>query len=648
MASSFKNIAKSAKPPAELATEALLGFPDGLRTSVPASMLKNSELAECINFQINQGGQLQSRPGMKKLNNTSLGKIISLGQASINKEICRFAQTADNTIYSVFENGEHQVVGVAEGKATIISYAGYAMVADGKCLKYIDDTKTLKLAWDGGSPGQFDNRSDTVSGFTSYTVAQAVKVPFTTEVWPAGLTIEPTKVEVKLGRKGTGGTGAITMSIHLASDDSAIASGPIEVPATAIAPDTGDFYLANMVTVNAEFLPSTAYYVKLTMASYNSTNYIVWYHGDGGIPICGVSPGLPPSASQGFIHERRLWLCGDADAKSRLYFNNYAPFDWTTHGHAGYLSAVDDSKDSFPIGAAMPYFGSLFVYGTQQWPYLLRLTGDTTADMTLKDLKQPVWTAAQQVTDVVNDIWALSKVGVASMTGVNMYGDVRTNSESFAIDDQVESLWSEDSFTGYFVDRGQLWAQLGDKTFVAHTKSPTQGLNRVRYPWSEYTFGFTPTCFGQWDDIVVGTEEGFIYTPDKSVVKDDSVKFLLSLKSKYFISPFQKLDVLEAKVLLDSRTGAGFDFRAYKDDATIEQVHDWVMQAALHDDVTIDDLGEALISELDFAIDPAASPLVIRLGFICFSYQIELRAVSMIEAPVYINGLVIRYRPMED
>ena len=648
MASKYQQIAQAARPAAELAIESMLGFLHGLRTSVPASMLAATELAECTNFQINQGGQLQSRPGMRKLNNTNLGEIISLGQANIGTEVMQFMQTADFSIYEIDSAGDHTLVGIAEGKAKILSYGGYAMIADGGVLKYIDDSKTLKLAWDGSSPGLFDNRSDEVIGSTDYTVAQTKSVPFTTEDWVAGYTIEPTQVEVKLGRIGTGGTGDITMEIRLTSDDSLIASGPIEIPAASIAPDTGDFYSANMETINAELLPDTAYYVKLTMTTYNATNYIKWYWGEGDIPICGVSPGLAPQASHGIIHERRLWVYGDPDAKSRMYFNNYAPFDWSTHGLAGYLTALDDSKDSFPVGALMPYFGSLFVYGTREWPFLLRLTGTTAADFLLKDLQQPIWTGPLQITDVVNDIWALSKVGVSSMTGVNMYGDVRTNSESFAIEDQVEELWTADAFTGYYVDRGQMFVQLGDKTFVTHTKAPAQGLNRVRYPWSEYTFPFKPTCFGQWDDLVIGTEEGFIYTPDDTQVLDDGVKFLLGLKSKYYISPFQSLDVLEAKVLIDSRTGAGFDFRAYKDNSSTEFVYDWLMSAALHDDVTIDDLGDLLVEDMDFAVDPTASPLVVKLGFRCFSYQIELRAINLIGAPVYLNGLVIRYRPMED
>lgn len=630
-----------------VAVEAFLGFPFGLRTSVPSSMLAATELAECKNLQVNKGGQLQSRPGTVKLNNTSLGKIIALGQATINTEVVQFAQVSDFSIYSIDAAGDETLVGKADGKADFISYAGYLMVMDGQYLKYVDSANTLKLAWDGGSHGLFDNLSDEVVGAVNYTVAKSDSVAFTTPAWTAGYTIGATQVEVKLGKVGTGGTGNITMSIHLDSDDSVVASGIIEVPASEVALGPGDFYIANM-PVTSELLPSTAYYVKLTMTSYSTSDYIIWYTGASSIPLCGVSPGLPPKASHGFIFGRRLWLYGDPGALSRLYFNNYAPFDWTTPDYSGYLSAVDDSKDSFPIGAAIPYFGSVFVYGTKNWPYLLRLSGTEVSDFALEDLKQPVWTNALQVTDVVNDIWALSSVGLSSMTGVQMYGDVRTYSESASIEDQITKYWTASSFTGYYTDQGQLWACLDGKVFVAHTKAPASGENRIQYPWSEYEFPYSVSCFGRWGDLVIGTDEGFIYAPDKNATRDDTTIFDMSLKTKYSISPFQKLDILDGKVLLDSKTGASFEIVAYKNDSAIEAVHTWLLTAALHDDATIDDLGDALINDLNFTFDANTSPLVVRLGFRCFSYQIQLKAINLIGYPVFINGVVIRYRPMED
>jgi len=646
MGSKFESIARQARPAAAIENVSFLGFPQGLCTVVPASMVQDTELVECINLQVNRGGQLQTRAGMKKLNHTSIGKVITLASCSIEDKVVYLAQSVDNSIRKIDFTGTATALGTAEGPASIVSFGGKAMVADGGYLKYIDSTDVLKLAWDGGTPGLFDNRGDSISGAINYTAAATNQVNFTTPSWPVGYTMPPTKLEIKVGRVGTGGTGNIVLSIYRTSDNVQMAYGALEVQAPFVAPDPGDFEVANMTVVH-ELAPNTAYYVRLAMSTYNVANYIKWYTGDSSVPICGVSPGLPPKCSNLLVHDRRLWAYGDDTNKGTLFYSNFAPFDWSTAGQAGYLTTLDNHKDTYPIGSVVSYFGTLFIFGAEETPYLLQLSG-TGTDFVLTDLRQPIWSAPKMTAEILNDVWMLSRGGVSSLTGVNLYGDVRTYSESVAIDDQIEKLWTSEAYTGYYIDRGQLWVVLGGKIFVAHTKAPTEGINRVRYPWSEFQFNFVPTCLGQWDDIVVGAEDGFVYAPNDLLTKDDGLPFYISMKTKYFQSSFRLIDVLEARVLLDSRTGVSYDFVCYKDNDTFEETYRWQGASALHDDVIIDDLGDAVIDDMDVIIDPAGVPLVIRLGFRCFAYQVHLDDIKMIGKPAYIDGLTIRYRPMED
>jgi len=254
----------------------------------------------------------------------------------------------------------------------------------------------------------------------------------------------------------------------------------------------------------------------------------------------------------------------------------------------------------------------------------------------------------KQAVDILNDIWVLNRSGVASISGVNMYGDVRTFSESFAIDDRIELHWSKEAFVEYYSSRGQMWICIGGKVYVAHTKAPTEGINRARYPWSEFKFNFVPSCFGQWEDMVIGSADGFIYKVDSSTSKDDGEDYYMSIKTKYYQSPFKLIDVLETKVLIDSRTGTSFDFVAYKDNNTFEEVHRWEMQSALHDDVIINDLGDAIIDDMTMAMGTLSSPMTLRLGFTCFAYQMHLDNIKSIGIPIFIDGIIVRYRPMED
>lgn len=648
--SKFKNIAQNARAPQPIVDEAYIGFPHGLRTSVPKAMIRPTELAECINMQVNRGGQLQSRAGLRKLNTTSLGKIISLASCRIAGQVVNLAQTADFVIHRVLADGSSVVIGTAEDKADIKGYNGYAMIADGGYLKYIDDSLTIKLAWDGGSAysaTMFNNLSSAVTGSIDYTEAKEDKVTFTTPSWPDGLVLELTKIELKLGRAGTGGSAVLVVAVYRSSDDQLTAQSTLSADdITQLAPDPGDFHTFNLNT-QQPVLPNTSYYVTLRRDTYDTTDYVKWYTTSGSSPLASVSPGLPPKGKHLLLHNRQLWLYGAEGKEGTLFYNNYSPFDWSTENFAGYLTTLDSDQATYPIGACVSYFGNMFVYGTQRWPYLLVLSGSG-AQMNLIDQHQPLWSSPAMVTDVLNDMWSLNQGGVSSLTGVNMYGDVRTYSESFAIDDQIEKLWSEDSFAGYYVDRGQLIIAVGSKIFAGHTKAPTEGINRVRYPWTEYQFNFKPSCFGVWKDLVIGSEEGFIYEFASTYNADDNVPFYMSIKTMYHQSPFRYIDVLEAKVLVESRTGVRFEVVAYKDGNTFEEVNRWLLASALQDDVTIDDLGDALINNMDIQISPMSSPLVLRLGFRCFSYQIHLDNLKLLGAPLFIDGLVLRYRPMED
>jgi hypothetical protein len=73
MISRFAVFAQRAKNPNAIQAEIPIGFAHGLRTSVPPSMLLPTELAECKNFMISRGGQLQTRAGLQKINVDSLG-----------------------------------------------------------------------------------------------------------------------------------------------------------------------------------------------------------------------------------------------------------------------------------------------------------------------------------------------------------------------------------------------------------------------------------------------------------------------------------------------------------------------------------------------------------------------------------------------
>lgn len=649
MISRYGVFAQRARNPLAVQAELIAGFPHGLRTSVPPSMLAATELAECVNFQINRGGQLQTRPGLKKVNVDSFGqKIIALASANVNGENYKLVQTEDFVIHRLNDDSSVDTVGTALGPACMVGYGDHVLIADGGYLKYIDDTGTLKIAWDGGSGASFfNNLGDTQTGQINYTVAKTDQVNFTTPAWLGGFTIALTKLTVFLSETGTSANP--TFTVYRTSDNAVMAYGTVDVADIVVAPgDFVDVPLTSVIPMSA----STAYYIRLSLPTYSGANYVSWYLGESSIPLCSVHPGLPPKVCKLLTHGRRLWAVGAPENPGALYFNNYAPFDWSTPGYGGYITTIDDSKVTYPIGGIASYYGTLYAFGTKEWPFFLKLQGTSGSDFELIDLHQPLWTDQPRLVNIINDVWAVNESGVFSITGVNLYGDVRSYSESFAIDDLVEYHWTEDAFAGYYKDRGQLLVFLDGKTFVAHTKAPANvalnDINRVRYPWSEYQFNFTPSCCGQWEDLVIGSTDGDVYTFDETLTRDNFEPYYMQFRTKYYQSPFQKMDILDIKILIDSKTGTNFDIVAFKDGATTKEVNRWNVASALHDDTTIDDLGDVKIEDLNVAILPGATPLVKWLGFICFSYQLQIDNLFVLGSEAYIDGIVVRYRMMED
>lgn len=629
--------------------EAVLGFQHGLRTSLPPSMIALSELAECKNMQVNRGGQLQSRPGMTKLNAITAGQeIISLGSAVVEGVNYKYVQLADLTLRKVSDTGvitDESMITLAK-KCQFIDYGAYLIVLDGGFVKYIDTNDDLRIAWDGGKAGQFDNLSDESDGQTDmqYSTDATTNIQtFVTEDWPTDFGILPTKLEVKVAKAGAGPVSQGYFRIYRTSDDYYMGGGPIT---EALAPAPGDFITVT-IAPQEFFAPNTSYYVQYYQPTWGDlTNYLIWYK-SGSDHLLRVYPAVPPKASFGVVHGRRLWVTGNAEELSNIYFSNYSLFDWSTDNVAGYLTAVDFSKDSFPVGAMVPYYNSLFVYGTKERPFLLQVTGESSADFVINDLSQPLWSRQSTTVNIVNDVWALSQTGMASLVGVNLYGDVRSFSESMTIEDLVESLFDDDTEVGFYVERGQVWVTLGSRVLVAHSKVPVTGETRMYYPWTEYTFPFDITAMGKFEDLTVGTADGFIYVPDTTTSQDDGAAVELSVKTKYLQSAFNKVDVLDIKVLLETAKGLQAELQTYKNMLTIPD-NTWTLATAISDTTIIDDFDDVTIAESELLINPASAPLVQQLGFRCWAYQIELTVTELFDNPTYLNGFVIRYRPMED
>lgn len=525
-------------------SQAFKGWRHGLNTSVPAEQIADTELADgTVNYKINRGGQLETRPPIVKHTTTatkSNATIVHIAKVPIGSSEQEIVIDGDNHLYYITSSAP-VMVATLEGEATVVPYKGVAIVLDGSYIKYMSSTTSVKIAYDDGTGTngyQFKNHTadqDTnvqLGNGTNTRVAYA----FTSQAWDTGYTIPITHVDVYLERVLNGYTGTddedIKCVLRKVSDDSVMASNTVVAApiatnlATTVELKTVNFKSSNIVT---EMSPSTAYRLCFEYDNGSATNHVLvhceslttgaigdiytttWADATTKDPLVSLRPGRPPKGKFGVVHDQRIHVAGDPDNPSYDWFGNLTYLDWSTANGGGYVSLVDDDANNFPIGAMGVLFDDLFVYGKQSQPVIAKLTGSSPSEYSLPILTQPVWATHKTLISTPNNLWAGSEDGVSPLSGVELYGDVRTNNVATPIEDRLLDYWNTDkALAGYYPKDGQYWLVLNyHRVIVFHVNAPVRFGNEVRYPCMEYILyrdNFTSSSY-RWVSTGSGTNE---------------------------------------------------------------------------------------------------------------------------------------------
>ena len=498
------------------------GFRHGLNTSIPETMIAITELSECVNFKnIRTGkvkGCLVSRDPIVPHTTsatTSNAAIVAFEKASLGGTYYEIIADDNGVLYYNDDGTPIEITGALEsGSVWLTPYMGAMMVFDGGYIKYIDDVSGVKIAYDGGtgtSGYQFDNESGTDDSAIELGngTNNRVAYKFTSQAWTGGYTIPPTTAAVYLSKNGTPHASSITVRLRLVSDSSVLAEKELLSDATDLT-TTATKYSATFTTVATEMLPSTAYYLSVEHTGGDSSNYVKvhattvssggtayaysgsWANTSTLTPLMSLQPGRPPKADYGIVHSGRLWTFSKTVEPGNVTFSNRTFLDYSTNGNAGSIGAVDDNENSFPVGAMASIFGELYIYGTENQPYLAKLTGTTPSDYAIVQIYQKAWSTQKTLVVTANDVWSGSGDGIDSLSGTDTYGDVRMTSSSDPVADRIEEYWDSDTaIAGYCPKDGQylLCMPSYHRLIVAHTKNPMSEPNAnglTRYPWTEY------------------------------------------------------------------------------------------------------------------------------------------------------------------
>ena len=520
------------------------------------------------------------------------------------------------------------------------------------------------MAYDAGDDGtQFDNIAgdqDEELKLDGTTIRVGTK--FTTQAWTAGYTIPPTEAHAALKRTGTV-TGDIYFKIRAVADDAVMAS-------KLIGQDAGDIATAGEVVevvftssdVTTELSPNTAYYFTVEYAGVDSSNYIsLMCTTEAGLaqsyvssyaqdatanPVMKVYPGRPPKASMACVSGNRLFLV-DPDEPGRVYFGNLTHLDWSTSLFAGWVGVIDDNRNSFEVGGIANMYGTLYVFGTQELPYLCRLEGTTPADYSLPLMFQRAWTTQKCLVNTANDIWFCNFDGADTLSGVQEYGDIRTFSASDPVKNKFND-WDTDSFAGYYPPDGTFMLYMGGKVLCCNSKAPIATTDGTRFPWFEYDLPINPTGFGQISTgMVVCADDGHLYKFDTSEYKDlSTTQIEPQWTSSYAQIPMASAIIEKIHVVANSTTGATIEVLIYINNQITTPAHTHYFSIQWEDDMT---LGEAImqLSDSAFVLSGMSGPLWKITTIKARSFMVGAKVTGMFGFPISFDGVMVEYRRLQ-
>jgi len=662
-----KSMVQQAK--AERQTFAFQNFPLGLNSSVPSAMLNPLELGDCVDYRLGSKGELIDREAVIKYSSqATTGDPISMAHAVLSGTAYDLIADTDDKIYYM-NSLVPTLIGTVEDVPYLIPFNDACLICDGSYLKYIDDLTGIKMAYDAGSGGtQFNNltgENDSallVGDGTNTRVA----VKFTSDSWTAGYTIPLTQIDCFL--KGVGSpTGTITAKLRLVANDSILATKDLDQDAADIS-TSGEFvsFIFSSGDITTEMSPGIDYYATIEHSGGDGANHIElrcttetgtsyeyaggWVLDNTKNPIIKVFPGTAPKCAFGVVSNRRPFLAGDPDNKGYVWYGNLGFLDFSTTNGGGFISVIDESNNSFEVGAVQDLYGDLFVYGTEKEPYISKLNKEADpSDFELPLTFQKSWATQRTLINKKNDLWNAGSDGIDSLIGVQEQGDFRSASISESVDNKIDNYWdSSTAFAGYYPKHGHyfLFMPLLGKILVGHTRNKLKEENsRTKYPWTEYDIPVTPTSFCQLSSgFMIGADDGFLYLFDPDENKDLTTTQIGAIfETAYVEFPFDKVTVEQLQFIAGSFSGASFKIDIYINGNDSNYILQLSASMSISDSLLVSE-ATGLVSEATGLVSGSTSPPRVDLNFNCDSIKFKIHSVEKIASDhVFFNGIFFKY-----
>jgi hypothetical protein len=152
-----------------------------------------------------------------------------------------------------------------------------------------------------------------------------------------------------------------------------------------------------------------------------------------------------PAAKFIQVHANRLWLAGDDDFPSRIYWSglldetvwNPGAAAAQSFSNAGFIDVEPDDGQRI-VGVGPSYRGNLIIYKDRS---IHRITGQWPDAFARQTLSQTIGGVSHQgIVNIQNDQWFLSNYGVHSLLATEKFGDLDT---AF-VSREIQDIWDND------------------------------------------------------------------------------------------------------------------------------------------------------------------------------------------------------------
>jgi len=654
---------KAFSPKAQTQSVPFANFPLGINRLKNDKQLEPGELDVATNFKYNDFGRLETREGVAAYTSTittdatAIKQIVQVFFEESAKTFGTAAATfgsgytfgshgsiqyimlvdANYELYYIDATGAPTSIGTLEGDATVIPFAGHAVVLDGSYIKYWDGSD-LSLAYDDGtgSDGYMfdytDDDQDTTRSLNGTVTACGGGV--TISDWDSGYTIPTKELRCDIAAVGSP-TGNIYAKVYNSARTSVLATSTAMDSASL---STHATEITFAFATGYDMVPSTNYFFSVEYENGDADNYInvykdttatIEYYYEGswkegtGTPLFGLKPGRPPKGSFGVTRNNRMFF-KDPDSPGWVRYTNVnSIFDYSTSFGGGYIGLIDDNANNFKLGGLQVLYDDLYAIGEPQSPYLVKILVTSPDVFAQETVNHNMYSNRDSIVSTGNDIWFANKAGVFPLSGTQLYGDLRESSAGDPVLPTIEDNWDVGAFAVYDPANGQYLLKLNgyDKILVCHTKRPVPLKGRIQYPWTEYELkDLTPSAFAYINDtFYIGCTNGYLYTLSADV-NDDGNQPDYSLKTGVTEVPFGAILATEYYLSGDSSAAATFNVSFYKNGA-----------------------GTAVVTKSDAIED---TPVRQRIFFSFKSLQIGLDNFA-ITKPFKFQGIYIKTIPKE-